>query len=94
MSQFLTPLKSTKELFKGTVVHSIDYRNAWDWKTKHGLIVGSANTGTGFLLDAPNSITQANFLPAHDIAEDMLDAGLSSVTMIQRGETGAMSSRR
>ncbi|THC87620.1 hypothetical protein EYZ11_012934 [Aspergillus tanneri] len=63
------PSYSSRELFQGGVLHSVDYRNSWGWKGKNCIIIGSANT-------------------AHDIAEDMLNAGVTSVTMIQRGETG------
>ncbi|EAW12081.1 flavin-containing monooxygenase [Aspergillus clavatus NRRL 1] len=64
----MIPSFSGQHNFKGLIQHSIDYRNAWDWKGQRGVIVGAANT-------------------AHDIAEDMLNAGLASVTMIQRSRT-------
>lgn len=54
--------------FKGTAIHSVDYKNAANWKGKRGVVIGTANT-------------------AHDVAEDMLAAGLESVTMVQRGRT-------
>ncbi|PKX90546.1 flavin-containing monooxygenase [Aspergillus novofumigatus IBT 16806] len=62
------PFYPGEERFKGVVQHSVSYRNAWDWKGRRGVVVGTANT-------------------AHDIAEDMLDAGLASVTMVQRSRT-------
>jgi len=49
-------------------MHSVNYKNASAWKGKHGIVIGTANTG-------------------HDIAEDMLEEGLASVTMIQRSPT-------
>ncbi|KAF2096611.1 FAD/NAD(P)-binding domain-containing protein [Rhizodiscina lignyota] len=57
-----------KDSFKGTILHSKDYRSAKVWEGKRGIVIGSANT-------------------AHDITNDMLEAGCSSVTMIQRGAT-------
>ncbi|KAH8704913.1 putative flavin-containing monooxygenase [Talaromyces proteolyticus] len=45
-----------------------DYKNGLDWKGKHGVVVGTANTG-------------------HDVAEDMVNSGLASVTMVQRSKT-------
>ena len=56
-----------REQFKGAVIHSADYKTAWPWKGKAGIIVGTANT-------------------AHDVAEDMVEAGLTT-TMVQRGRT-------
>ena len=62
------PVLPGREEFHGTVLHSVEYRNAQEWKGKKGVIIGTANT-------------------AHDVAEDMLDAGLNSVTMVQRNAT-------
>ncbi|KAK6383925.1 hypothetical protein LTS17_003217 [Exophiala oligosperma] len=62
------PKLPNRDLFKGEVMHSFDYRSARAWKGKVGVVVGSANT-------------------AHDVAEDMVDAGLSSVTLVQRSPT-------
>lgn len=62
------PAYANRELFKGIAMHSKDYKSAWEWKGKKGVIIGTANT-------------------AHDVAEDMLEAGLSSVTMVQRNTT-------
>lgn len=62
------PVLPGQEEFQGTVLHSVNYRNAKGWKGKKGVIIGTANT-------------------AHDVAEDMLDAGLNSVTMVQRNAT-------
>ncbi|PMD38029.1 putative flavin-containing monooxygenase [Hyaloscypha variabilis F] len=62
------PEYPNREKFRGLVLHSAEYRNAFQWKGKRGVVVGTANTG-------------------HDVADDMLQAGLSSVTMIQRGNT-------
>jgi hypothetical protein len=56
-----------KENYRGTVMHSVSYKNARDWRGKIGIVVGTANT-------------------AHDVAEDMLAAGMKT-TMIQRGRT-------
>jgi Pyridine nucleotide-disulphide oxidoreductase len=62
------PEYPNREHFRGTVLHSADYKSSCEWKGKDGIIVGSANT-------------------AHDVAEDMVKEGLSSVTMVQRGST-------
>jgi cation diffusion facilitator CzcD-associated flavoprotein CzcO len=56
------------ESFKGEIKHIGNYKNAYAWKGKSGIVVGSATA-------------------AHDVAQDMLDSGLSSVTMIQRRAT-------
>ena len=57
-----------RDSFKGTVLHSADYKDCAGWQGKKGVVIGTANT-------------------AHDVANDMLQAGLSSVTMVQRGHT-------
>jgi hypothetical protein len=62
------PELANRDLFQGTVLHSVDYKSAHQWKGQKGVIIGTANT-------------------AHDVAEDMLDAGLNSTTMVQRGRT-------
>jgi hypothetical protein len=72
-----------QENFQGVAMHSNDYTTPSQWKGKHGIIVGTANTGT---FSAPYGLYMADHA-AHDVAEDMIDAGLSSVTMIQRNKT-------
>jgi len=62
------PEYANRNLYKGTILHGVDYRSAHAWKGKAGLVIGSANT-------------------AHDIISDMAQAGLSSVTMVQRSPT-------
>ncbi|PVH81485.1 FAD/NAD(P)-binding domain-containing protein [Cadophora sp. DSE1049] len=62
------PSYPNREAFDGAVLHSAEYRDASQWKGKHGIVIGTANT-------------------AHDVAVDMVEAGLSSVTMIQRSKT-------
>jgi thioredoxin reductase len=64
----ITPTYADREVFEGTVLHSVDYKYPSAWKGQHGVVVGTANT-------------------AHDIADDMLQAGLASTTMVQRGTT-------
>ena len=56
------------EQYKGTLLHSKDYKSPKAWSGQKGAIIGTANT-------------------AHDVAEDMLAAGLSPVTMVQRNAT-------
>ncbi|KAF2097813.1 putative flavin-containing monooxygenase [Rhizodiscina lignyota] len=63
-----TPNIPNREVFQGTDLHSIAYMNAWPWKGKKVVIIGTANTG-------------------HDIAEDCLEAGVKSVTLVQRNPT-------
>ena len=55
-------------LFRGEVLHTVDYKAAKHWKDKEGVVIGAANS-------------------AHDVADDMVMAGLSSVTMVQRNPT-------
>lgn len=62
------PKFKNQGVFKGTILHSADYKNSKAWTGRRGIIIGTANT-------------------AHDVAEDMVDAGLSSVTMVQRSST-------
>ncbi|KAH9207921.1 hypothetical protein DL95DRAFT_428905 [Leptodontidium sp. 2 PMI_412] len=64
----VTPSYENRESFKGITIHSGEYRNAKDWAGKHGVVVGTVNTG-------------------HDVAEHMVDAGMASITMIQRSST-------
>ncbi|GAM34193.1 hypothetical protein TCE0_015f01609 [Talaromyces pinophilus] len=66
------PEYANKSQFQGTVIHSKDYKNASKWKGKHGVVVGTANTG-------------------HDIAEDMVNHRLASVTIVQRSKTYVIS---
>ncbi|KAF2185908.1 FAD/NAD(P)-binding domain-containing protein [Zopfia rhizophila CBS 207.26] len=61
------PEYANQELFKGNVLHAVDYRSSSQWAGKKGIVIGTANT-------------------AHDVAEDMMNAGIS-VTMIQRERT-------
>ncbi|KAL5331434.1 hypothetical protein ACEPPN_000964 [Leptodophora sp. 'Broadleaf-Isolate-01'] len=62
------PIYLNKESFRGIILHSADYKDASQWKGKHGVVIGTANT-------------------AHDVAVDMVESGLSSVTMVQRSKT-------
>ncbi|KUJ21180.1 dimethylaniline monooxygenase (N-oxide forming) [Mollisia scopiformis] len=62
------PPYQDRDVFEGTTLHSAEYTTPAQWKGKHGVVVGTANT-------------------AHDVADDMLQAGLASVTMIQRSKT-------
>ena len=62
------PNLANKERFKGTLLHSAEYKSSRPWAGMKGVVVGSANSG-------------------HDITNDMLESGLSSVTMVQRGRT-------
>lgn len=81
-------LSLCKENFKGTILHSVQYKNPSQWKGKAGVIIGSANTGQAYHSTAIGHDGFADhFRIAHDVAEDMLEAGLSSVTMVQRGRT-------
>lgn len=34
-----------QDQFKGLAIHSVDYKNAKDWKDKRGVIIGTGNTG-------------------------------------------------
>lgn len=62
------PNYENPDLFKGITLHSANYKSAAEWTGKHGIVIGTANTG-------------------HDVAEDMLAAGMASVTMVQRSPT-------
>lgn len=64
----IMPTYPGRELFRGTVLHSAEYKSAGPWRGKSGIVIGTANT-------------------AHDVAEDMVAAGLSSITMVQRTRT-------
>jgi cation diffusion facilitator CzcD-associated flavoprotein CzcO len=66
-------------------LHSSDYRHSYDWGGLDGVVVGSANTGMTVLSSADTHGTKA--FSGHDVADDMLNAGLASVTMVQRGRT-------
>lgn len=35
-----------QEIYKGIKIHSGEYKSSNEWKGKHGIIVGTANTGT------------------------------------------------
>ena len=50
------------------------------------MIIGTGNTGTVKSCLHLSQTKLTNTI-AHDVAEDMLDAGLESVTMVQRGRT-------
>jgi cation diffusion facilitator CzcD-associated flavoprotein CzcO len=67
----LMPDYPNRENHQGSVLHSSEYRNPSDFRGRHGVVIGNANT-------------------AHDIAEDMVDAGLASVTLVQRSRTYVM----
>lgn len=41
----IRPTYPGRELFKGEVLHSKDFRTAAGWKGKKGLVIGTANTG-------------------------------------------------
>ena len=62
------PNLANKDSFRGTLLHTSDYRDAKSWRGLRCVVVGSGNS-------------------AHDVANDMLDAGSASVTMVQRGRT-------
>ncbi|KAK7906304.1 hypothetical protein LTR67_001030 [Exophiala xenobiotica] len=64
----ISPNYEDRHVFQGVTVHSGHYRNSGEWSGKHGVIIGTGNTG-------------------HDVAGDMLEAGLTSVTMVQRSKT-------
>lgn len=66
-------------------MHSADYKNPKKWKGRPGVIIGTANTGTPLDLHGAGRVLLIS--QAHDIADDMLEDGLSSVTMVQRGRT-------
>jgi cation diffusion facilitator CzcD-associated flavoprotein CzcO len=38
-------LTRLKDIFKGAVLHSVDYKSSHQWKGKIGIIVGTGNTG-------------------------------------------------
>ena len=62
------PLYEHRDRYSGTVLHSVDWKNAHAFRGKRGIVIGSANS-------------------AFDVAQDMVDAGLLSVTMVQRSTT-------
>ncbi|UZJ53637.1 hypothetical protein CBS101457_002957 [Exobasidium rhododendri] len=63
-----TPSYPNVEHYRGTSIHSANYKNCKSFAGKSGIVVGTANTG-------------------HDVAQDMYNAQLSQVTMVQRGAT-------
>jgi hypothetical protein len=71
-------------MFQGLILHSAEYKDASQWKGKRGVVIGTANTGNFLLSFQSRELT---YLIGHDVADDMVEAGLSSVTMIQRGKT-------
>lgn len=72
-----------QEVFKGVKLHSGVYRSPAEWKGKHGIVVGTANTGK----KGPAEWIPRLTCSAHDVAVDMVKAGLASVTMVQRSKT-------
>lgn len=40
----ITPNFANEEAFTGIKMHSVDYKDSTEWKGKHGLIIGTANT--------------------------------------------------
>ena len=81
----IQPEYPDRDLFEGVVLHSNTFTNASGWKGKKGLVIGTANTGgpeTGTSI-----VLTCTVPPGHDVAEDMLHSGLSTVTMAQRGKT-------
>ncbi|KAJ0131514.1 Ankyrin-1 [Fusarium oxysporum f. sp. albedinis] len=89
----LYPNMENEGVYGGMLLHSADYKTARSWKGKSGVVIGTANTGKlslGVILRTywRPIITRFLFLClAHDVASDMLAAGLKSVTMVQRGRT-------
>ncbi|KAK5327269.1 hypothetical protein LTR93_002653 [Exophiala xenobiotica] len=76
------------ERFRGKIVHSADYTSSEGWQGKHGIVVGTANTGGPINKQQPQSCTLTYFGgTAHDVAEDMAAADMASVTMVQRSPT-------
>ena len=41
----IRPTYPGREIFKGEVLHSKDYKSAAGWKGSKGLVIGTANTG-------------------------------------------------
>jgi hypothetical protein len=78
-------LHEDQESFKGLIMHSAEYKGSFQWKGKRGVVVGPANTGIPRYMISLRELMQ----PGHDVAEGMVAAGLSPVTMIQRGNTCA-----
>lgn len=64
-------------------LHSAVYKSPAEWKGKHAVIVGTANTGKKDLSEGLWRLISI----AHDVAVDMVKAGLQSVTMVQRSKT-------
>jgi cation diffusion facilitator CzcD-associated flavoprotein CzcO len=70
-------------------MHSAEYHSANSWTGKAGVVIGTANTGlSGHLrsIVLETSYTDSK-CAGHDVANDMLKAGLSSVTLVQRSRT-------
>lgn len=67
------PEYSNRDSFKGTVLHTVQWKNANAMAGKKAIIIGSANS-------------------AIDIANDMVNAGVTDITIIQRSVTHVMSS--
>ncbi|PNS16688.1 hypothetical protein CAC42_4652 [Sphaceloma murrayae] len=53
----VSPVWPNRELFKGTAMHSIDYKSAKPWAGKRGVVIGTANTGH----DVADDMFQAGF---------------------------------
>lgn len=49
------PSYPNQELFKGDIVHGLEWRNASRWQGKSGVVVGSANTAQGIIADMANA---------------------------------------
>lgn len=45
------PEYSDRDLFKGQIIHSKEWRSAEPWKGKHGIVIGSANTAQDVAAD-------------------------------------------
>lgn len=72
-----------QEAFQGLTLHSHEYKSASEWAGKHGIVVGTANTGEKSNANPQDRAKNS----AHDVAEDMVRENLASVTMIQRSKT-------
>ncbi|KAM5346055.1 hypothetical protein ACJ41O_009060 [Fusarium nematophilum] len=68
---------------KSWKVHAVQHGKRWDIKAKHIVFA----TGAGGQQPKFPSV------PAHDVAVDMVEAGLSSVTMVQRNPTPVLPAR-
>ncbi|TVY71356.1 putative indole-3-pyruvate monooxygenase [Lachnellula suecica] len=72
--------------FKGIVLHIGNFKNSSSWKGKKGVVVGSATAAHDGLFLLLKIVLSADS-EFQTVAQDMLDSGLSSITMIQRGKT-------